>query len=549
MAATPESMNGSKDFAGLGLGPHKFDLVVVGSGAGLSLIEEGVGRGLKCALVESGKIGGTCLNRGCIPSKILTVPADAIREAEHARKIGVDLRLGGVDWELIALRMWDKIGENEDMERALAGAPGLTVYRGTGEFTGDMRMRVRLRDGSFSEEFTAARFVLATGARSFVPPIEGLAEAGFVTSESFFGEKFPAAPWKSLVIVGGGVIAAEFAHIFSAFGTKVTIVEMEPRLLPGEEPEVSSFVAREFARTMDVRLGARAISARVGESSAGGSGSGTGSGAGGGARDVNDSGGNGGPVKIVAYEDVKTGAKSEVSGDEILVAVGRYSNADLIHLEKTGVKTDARGWIVVNEYLETSRPGIWAIGDAIGGYQFRHKANYDSDICVHNALEEGHPKVPVDYSVVPWAIYTHPQVGHVGMTERQALEKGYEIYTGIHRYSDVARGYALGYELGDPDDGFVKLVVDKSYRILGAHVVGPHASTLVQPFVYLMNAGFECVPPEKRGETVIPKELRVCPAAGSIMPIYRSMIIHPSLSEVAAWAIRTLEPVNIKRAS
>jgi mycothione reductase len=523
MAATPESMNASKDFAGLGLAPRKFDLVVVGSGAGLSLIEEGIGRGLKCALVESGKIGGTCLNRGCIPSKILTVPADAVREAEHARKIGVDLRLEGFNWELIALRMWDKIGENEDMEKALADAPGLTVYRGTGEFTGDMRMRVRLRDGSFSEEFTAARFVLATGARSFVPPIKGLTDAGFVTSESFFGEKFPAAPWKSLVIVGGGVIAAEFAHVFSAFGTKVTIVEMEPRLLPGEEPEVSSFVGREFARTMDVRLGARAISARVGERRT--------------------------EAKIITYEDVKTGAKGEVSGEEILVAVGRHSNADLIHLEKTGVKTDAHGWIIVNEYLETSRPGIWAIGDAIGGYQFRHKANYDSDICVHNALEEGHPKVPVDYSVVPWAIYTHPQVGHVGMTERQALEKGYEIYAGIHRYSDVARGYALGYELGDPDDGFVKLVVDKSFRILGAHVVGPHASTLVQPFVYLMNAGFECIPPEKRGETVIPKELRVCPAAGSIMPIYRSMIIHPSLSEVAAWAIRTLEPVNIKRAS
>jgi mycothione reductase len=548
MAATPESMDSSKDFAGLSLGSKKYDLVVVGSGAGLSLIEEGVGRGLKCALVESGKIGGTCINRGCIPSKILTVPADAVREAEHARKIGVDLRLERVDWELVARRMWDKIGENEDMEKALAKAPGVTVYHGTGEFTGDMRMRVRLNNGSFSEEFTSARFVLATGARSFIPPIQGLAETGFVTSESFFGDKFPAAPWKSLVIIGGGVIAAEFAHIFSAFGTKVAILEMEPRLIPAEEPEVSSFVAREFSRTMDVRLGVRAVGARIGDRSAGGSGSG-GSGAEGRVRGGSGSGSDGGGAKIVTYEDAKTGAKGEVAGEELLVAVGRRSNADLIHLEKTGVKTDAHGWIVVNEYLETSRPGIWAMGDAIGGYQFRHKANYDSDICVHNVLEEGHPKVPVDYSVVPWAVYTHPQVGHAGMTERQALETGHEIYSGIHRYSDVARGYALGYELGDPDDGFVKLVVDKSYRILGAHVVGPHASTLVQPFVYLMNAGFECVPPERKGQTVIPKEFRVCPAAGSIMPIYRSMIIHPSLSEVAAWAIRTLEPVNIKRAS
>jgi len=499
-------------------GAKSFDLVVVGSGAGLSVLEEAVGRGLKCALVESGKIGGTCLNRGCIPSKILTVPADAIREAYHARKIGVDLRLDRLDWDLVARRMWDKIGENVDMEKALAEAPGLTVFRGTGEFTGDLRMRVDLNDGSVSEEFTAPRFVLATGARSFIPPVRGLAETGYVTSESFFGEKFPRAPWKSLVIIGGGVIAAEFAHVFSAFGTKVTVIEKESRLLPVEEPEVSSFVAREFAKTMTVHVNAAAVAARTA---------------------------NG--LKVVEFEDAKTGLTGEASGEEILVAVGRRSNAGLLGLERTGVKADTHGWIMTNEYLETTRPGVWAMGDATGGYQFRHKANYDSDICAHNLFEASHPRVPVDYSVVPWAVYTHPQVGHVGMTERQALEAGHEIYVAMHRYSAVARGYALGYEAGDPDDGFVKLVVDKSLRILGAHIVGPHASTLVQPFVYLMNAGFTCVTPEKRGEPIIPRDLRVCPEAGSIMPIYHSMIIHPSLNEVAAWAIRALQPVNIKK--
>ena len=502
-----------------------FDLVVVGSGAGLSVLEEGVKRGLRCALVESGKIGGTCLNRGCIPSKILTVPADAIREAGHARKIGAGLSLERLDWDVIGRRMWDKIAENEEMEKALAGAPGLTVYRGTGEFTGDLRMRVNLNGGSGSEEFTAARFVLATGARSFVPPIRGLDETGYLTTESFFGDKFPRAPWKSLVIVGGGFIAAEFAHVFSAFGTKVTIIGKEPRILPAEEPEVSSFVAREFERSMTLHLNATAVAARLESASSA-------------ARPANG-------VKVVTFEDVKTGKTGEASGEEILVAVGRRSNADLLHPERTGVKTDARGWIVANEYLETTRPGIWAMGDAIGGYQFRHKANYDSDICAHNLFEEHHPKVPVDYSVVPWAVYTHPQVGHAGMTEKQALEAGYEIYRAIHRYSDVARGYALGYDAGDPDDGFVKLIVDKSMRILGAHVVGPQASTLVQPFVYLMNAGYTCVPPEKRGEPVIPRELRVCPEAGSIMPIYHSMVIHPSLNEVTAWALRELHPVGV----
>jgi dihydrolipoamide dehydrogenase len=494
-----------------------YDLVVVGSGVGLTVLEVGLRRGLKCALVESGKIGGTCLNRGCIPSKILTVPADAVREAEHARKIGTGLRLDRLDWGLIARRMWRKIDETSDMEKALVETPGLTFYRGTAEFTGDLRMRVNLGGGRLSEEFTAPRFVLATGARSFVPPITGLSETGCVTSETFFGEKFPSEPWKSLVIVGGGVIAAEFAHVFSAFGTNVTVIEMEPRLLPGEEPEVSSFVAREFQKTMTVHLSAKAVAARPGKLG-----------------------------KIVTFEDVKTGQTGEAEGEEILIAVGRRSNADLLHPEKTAVRTDARGWLAADEYLSTSRPGIWAIGDAIGGYQFRHKANYDSDLCAHNLFEESHPKIPADYSVVPWAVYTHPQVGHAGLTERQALEAGHEIYVAIHRYSDVARGYALGYEAGDPDDGFVKLIVDKSLRILGAHVVGPQASTLVQPFVYLMNAGFECAPPEKREEPIIPKDLRACPEAGSIMPIYRSMVIHPSLNEVAAWALRALQPVNLK---
>jgi len=497
-----------------------YDLAVIGSGAGLSVLEEGAKAGLKCAIIESGKIGGTCLNRGCIPSKILTVPADAIREAEHARKIGVNLRLESLDWEIVARRMWGKIDENKEMEKAVDEAPGVTFYRGTGEFTGDLRLRVTSNDGRASEEFTAARIVLATGARTFVPPIRGLAEAGYVTSETFFGDKFPRAPWKSLVIVGGGVIAAEFAHIFSAFGTKVSIIEVEPRLLPAEEPEVSAFVAREFGKSMNLHLNARAVAARAG---------------------------NGKGTKIVTFEDVKTGQTGEAEGEEILVAVGRHSNADLLHPEKTGIKTDARGWIVANEYLETTRPGIWAIGDAIGGYQFRHKANYDTDICVHNLFEKEHPKIAVDYSVLPWAIYTHPQIGHVGLTERQALESGHEIYVAIHHYSDVARGYALGYAAGDPDDGFVKLIVDKSLRILGAHVVGSQASVLVQTFVYLMNAGYMCVPPERRGEPVIPKAVRMCPEAGSIMPIFKSMIIHPSLNEVTGWAIRTLQPVNIKK--
>ncbi len=495
-----------------------FDLVVIGSGAGLIVLEEGLRLGLSCALVERGKIGGTCLTRGCIPSKILVLPADIIREAERAQKIGVGFPAPEVDWERISRRMWDKIDYSETMEKNLSSVPNLKIFKGTGEFSGEYRLRVNLGDGSDgTEEFESRRFVLATGARSAVPPIPGLEEAGYVTSESFFGEKFPRRPWPSLAIIGGGIIAAEFAHILSAFGTKVTVIEMLPRLLSTEEPEVSALVEKVFRSNLDVRLNNRAVEVRAG-----------------------------GRNKVIIIEDAQTKEKSEVEAAEILVAVGRRSNADLLSLDKTGVETDRHGWVKTDQFLETSRPGIWALGDATGGFQFRHKANADADTCVQNIFGPPESRIPVDNSTVPWAIYSHPQVGHVGMTEEEALAAGHEILIAVHRYSEIAKGYAMGYESGDPDDGFVKLVVDRSRRILGAHVVGPHAAILVQPFVYLMNSGYACPPAGERAGSGILKNRMACPEAGTFMPIHRSMVIHPSLNEVTGWALGALRPVEKK---
>jgi mycothione reductase len=496
-----------------------YDLVVVGSGAGLNVLSEGLEAGMSCALVENEKFGGTCLTRGCIPSKILIRPADIIREAERAARLGLAFPRPALDWDALAARMWRKIAESDDIEKSLIPVRNLTVHRGTGEFTGPGRMRVRLNDGSgLSGEFGGRRFVLATGARSIVPHIDGLDQAGFVTTESFFGSKFPQGPWKSLIIVGGGLIAAEFGHLFSAFGTKVTILEALPRLLPSEEPEVSAFVAGVFRSTMDVRLNSRAVAAGL---TAGGR-------------------------KTVTAKDETTGRLFEVEGDEILVAAGRRSNADLLKPEATGVKLDARGWIEANAFLETSAPGVWALGDALGMFQFRHKANADAEVCARNLFRPKGGKAAVDISAVPWAVYTHPQVGHVGLTEQQAVEAGHEVLVAVQHYSQIARGYAMGYDRGDGDDGFVKLVVDRSGRILGVHVVGPEAGILVQPFVYLMNAGFTC-PPPRPSSPPFRKDVMSCPEAGSIEPIYRSMVIHPSLNELTAWAIGLLQPSSWRK--
>jgi mycothione reductase len=497
---------------------ESYDLVVIGSGAGLNVLNYGLQMGLNCALVEDTKLGATCLTRGCIPSKVLVHPADLIREAEHASKVGVKFEISDINWELISKRMWSQIDESKEIEDSLSEVSNLKLYKGLGEFIGDYEMKVTsIETGKEIGHFKADRFVLASGARSFIPPIKGLEETDYITNENFFGDKFPQKPWESLIIIGGGVIAAEFAHIFSALGTKVTIVEMLPRLVMTEEPEVSEFLETNFKKHMKVLVNHKAIRARLTKKG-----------------------------KFVTLQDVNSQDEIDIRADELLVATGRRSNADKLKVEKTGVETDERGWIKTNKYLETTKSNIWCIGDANGLYQFRHKANYESEICVNNLFGSAEEKNHADYSAVPWAIYSYPQIGHVGMTEREAIESGHEIYVAIKHYSSVAKGFAMGYEKGDIDDGFVKLVVDKSYRILGAHVIGPHAAVLVQPFVYLMNSGFSCELPNMEEETEIPKLARACPESGSFIPIYKSMVIHPSLNEVTGWAIGSLRPVNIK---
>jgi len=252
--------------------------------------------------------------------------------------------------------------------------------------------------------------------------------------------------------------------------------------------------------------------------------------------------------KIAIIEEVGSGRKKEIEAEEILMAVGVRSNADWLKVENTGVETDEKGWIKTNKYLETTKENIWCIGDATGNYLFRHKANYDAEVVTKNIFGRGEKK-PVDYSAVPWAIYTYPQVGHVGLTQEQAMEMypDEQLFVGIKSYSSVAKGFAMGYNNGDDDDGFVKLIVDSSYKILGAHVVGPHAAVLVQPFVYLMNAGFSCPPDEELSLDESPvKSYFACPESGSFMPIYKSMVIHPSLNEVSGWIIGSLRPIGGK---
>lgn len=483
----------------------KYDLVVVGSGAGYIVLDAALERGLTCALIEKDQFGGTCLNRGCIPSKMLVYPADLIREAERAPKLGVSFGKPRVDWKRLGERMFEKIAANRDIREEYLNTPNLDVYEGTGAFVDARTMQVTLRDGTLSEPFTAERFLLAGGARSGRPRVEGLDGIDPITYELFFGARFPEKPWKSLTIIGGGIIASEFAHIFSAMGTRVTVIGRAPQLLRGEEPEVSRFLADQFA-AFGVRLllNHAAVSA-----------------------------GRAGGLKRVTARDLATGKLTRVDAEEVLVASGVVSNADLLNLPAAGVATDARGWIVTNEYLETNQPHIFALGDINGRYAFRHKANFEAEVLAHNLYGQGERR-SVDYRKVPSAVFSCPQLARVGMTEREALEAGHTVFVGRNYYSQVAAGYAMGYEEGDGDDGFIKVIVDEHGTLLGVHIAGFQAAALVQPFVYLMNAASL---PRRHGD-----HMHV--DVGTYRPLTESMVIHPALSELTAWVFDSIDWLN-----
>jgi len=487
-----------------------FDIVIVGSGAGLMVMEAALSKGLRCAIVEKAKFGGTCLTKGCIPSKMLVYPADFIREAEESARVGIRTARPEIDWDAISKRMWEQIDFNKSIETSLQNIPNLTVYKGIGAFTGPNNMCIS-REDKADETIYGDKFVIAAGARTNIPPVEGLENAGYVTSETFFGDKFPKTLWKSLVILGGGAISAEFAHIFSAFGTKVTIIARS-EILNKEEEEVAQFVGRQFTKNGISLLTNSTILS------------------------VSASGGE----KYITIENSMTKSRTVVECEEIFVASGVRSNADALSLEKASVATDKHGWIVTNSYLETSNENVWALGDINGKYQFRHKANYEAQILIHNLFSSGDKK-EVYYDTVPWAIFTHPQVAHVGLTEKEAKSKGISYRTAINHYSEVVGGRAMGYRDGDDDNGFVKIIISEDKKILGVHIAGPQAAILLQPFVYLMNVGYQCKKTKQALNTKELDALRIlCPNIDTYEPINDSMVIHPSLNELTAWVFEKL---------
>ncbi len=454
---------------------EKFDVIVIGAGSGMRVVWGALREGLRVALAEKGPLGGTCLNNGCIPSKVMIYPADVASALADAKGVGIDGTINRADFGLIMRRVWDIIErERKGSEEEVASRENLTWYRGTAEFVGDYTLKVG------EETIMAPRICIATGARPGVPPIPGLKGSGYLDNVTLLSlKRLP----ESMVIIGSGYIGCEYGHCFSALGTKVTLIGRHPVVLDDEDPEISAIVTRVLSR--DLTFAASYDAYRV---------------------EVE------GGKKVVHARDVKAGRTERFEADELLVATGRVSNADLLKPDVTGVETDKKGWIKVDKYLETTRPGIFALGDATGRHMFKHTANYEADVVSDNMLRD--MRRVFDTHAVPHAVFTHPQVGSVGMTEAEAVRAGRDVLVGRARYADTGKGYAMG----EPE-GLVKVVVEKgTNKILGCSIVGPEAPILVQQVVILMNTDRE-----------------------DMTPLERSQVIHPALSEVVANAFASLE--------
>lgn len=446
-----------------------FDLVVIGTGSGLEVSAAVAEERWRVAVVEEGPFGGTCLNRGCIPSKMLVHVADVARTITEAETFGIRARIESVDWPAIVERTFADIDRDAAAIReGNRRAESINVFEGTARFVGDKEIEVG------EARISAETIVIAAGTRPSIPRVPGLAESGFETTDTIM--RIPQLP-RRLVILGGGFVGAEMAHVFGSLGCDVTIVTRGPAMVRDEDRDVSRRLTDAYARRFELILGseARRVSRR-------------------------------GDARVVeigpAGEPESDGARS-VECDAILVATGRVSNADRLEVERGGVSVDEGGFVETDEYLRTNVPGIWALGDIVGRYQLKHNANLEAAHVANNVLNPD-ALAAVDYHAMPAAIFGSPQIGSVGLTEQAAEEQGIGYVTGTHAYDATAYGGSI-----EDHDGFVKVLADpESGEMLGCHVIGTDASTLVQEAVNVMRHR-------------LPLEV-----------IARSIYIHPALPEV-----------------
>jgi dihydrolipoamide dehydrogenase len=434
--------------------PERFDynMVVIGAGsAGLVSAYIAAAVKAKVALVERHKMGGDCLNTGCVPSKALLRSAKVFAQARRAADLGfksiqVDAEFG--DLMQRVRRVVSKVEPHDSVERYTK--LGVDCVQGDARITSPWTVEVDTPEGA--KTLSTRSIIIAAGARPFVPPIPGLEETGYLTSDTVW--ELETQP-RRLVVLGGGPIGCELAQAFARIGSQVTQVEMLPRLMIREDPEVSEMVTRRFRdEGVDVRLETKAVACAVVD----------------------------GEKRLTVEHG---GGSEQIAFDEILVAVGRVANTQGYGLEELGIEVTDRRTVGVDAYMQTRYPNIYACGDVAGPYQFTHTAAHTAWYAAVNALFGRFRRFRADFSVIPWATFTEPEVARVGLNETDAKEQGVEYEVTTYGIDDLDRAIA-----DEADEGWVKvLTVPGKDKILGATIVGDHAGDLIIEFILAMRHG------------------------------------------------------------
>jgi pyruvate/2-oxoglutarate dehydrogenase complex dihydrolipoamide dehydrogenase (E3) component len=454
-----------------------FDAIVIGTGqAGPTLAHRLAGAGMRVAILERHYFGGTCINTGCTPTKTLVASAYAARLAHRAGEYGVaitgDIR---VDMKKVKARKDYVLGfSRRGVERGLRANANIKVYQGHGRFASPGSVEVG------GERLSAPKIFLNVGGRAFIPPIPGLEQVPYFTNSTLLDlEVVP----QHLIIVGGSYIGLEFAQVFRRFGSKVSVIEAAPRLIAREDADTSAAIADILGREeIALYLGAKDL--KVAKRGA----------------------------DIVVSLEVD-GARSELVGSHLLLGVGRQPNTDDLGLEKVGIATDAKGYISVNDRLEASVPGVWAMGDCNGKGAFTHTAYNDAEIVAANLLDNGTRRV--SDRIVAYNLYTDPPLGRIGMTEAEVRKAGRPALMATMAMEDVSRAFEKGETLG-----FMKILVDgESRHVLGASILGVGGDEVIHALLTLMYAK-------------APYEV-----------MQRAVYIHPTVSELLPTMLGRLKPL------
>lgn len=457
-----------------------YDLIVLGSGGGAKIVSPAAKLGLKVAVIEKDALGGTCLNRGCIPSKMLIHPADVALQIREAHKFDIDVDPSfTVDFANLITRISNTVdGDSKKISIGYDKNPNIDFYHSEGKFVANKIIFVA------GQEITADKIFIAVGTRPYIPNIPGLAGTPFMTStEALRNTSLP----KKMIVLGGGYIAVELGHAYGALGSEVHFI-VRSKLLRHEDVQISEEFSRVFSQHYQIHQGWT--------------------------------------VSQVEYRNNHftltcrnaSGSEEKISSDAVLIATGVIPNTDSLGLEKTDVQHDEQGFVKINGYLETTVPDVYALGDCIGRYLYRHSVNFEGEYLMRTVFTQK-SREPIRYPPMPHAIFTHPQVAGVGKTEEELQKEGIDYVVGLNPYAQSAMGMALR-----SDHGFVKILIDrKTRRILGAHIVGAEASNMIHLLIAFMNKD------------------------GTLDDLLNMIYIHPALPEIVRNAARRAQEILVKQ--